>query len=303
MSASDFKGRLLAPVIALPRRPLSSSESTGSWSILFSFLTMISGAFSSSSRFSRLLRLMTRRYRSFRSEVAKRPPSSGTSGLNSGGNTGSTSMTIQSGLIPDFWKPSSTLRRLASFLILVSEPVLSSSFLRVSICSLRLSDTHRKELESTGSDTKIKKLAKRLKVLEGFQKSGIKPDWMVMEVLPVLPPELRPLVPLDGGRFATSDLNDLYRRVINRNNRLKRLLELKAPEIIVRNEKRMLQEAVDSLLDNGRRGKAMTGANKRPLKSLADMIKGKGGRFRQNLLGKRVDYSGRSVIVVGPQLK
>jgi DNA-directed RNA polymerase subunit beta' len=161
----------------------------------------------------------------------------------------------------------------------------------------------RKDLEATGSDTKIKKLAKRLKVLEGFQKSGIKPDWMVMEVLPVLPPELRPLVPLDGGRFATSDLNDLYRRVINRNNRLKRLLELKAPEIIVRNEKRMLQEAVDSLLDNGRRGKAMTGANKRPLKSLADMIKGKGGRFRQNLLGKRVDYSGRSVIVVGPQLK
>jgi DNA-directed RNA polymerase subunit beta' len=136
-----------------------------------------------------------------------------------------------------------------------------------------------------------------------FHKSGIKPDWMVMEVLPVLPPELRPLVPLDGGRFATSDLNDLYRRVINRNNRLKRLLELKAPDIIVRNEKRMLQEAVDSLLDNGRRGKAMTGANKRPLKSLADMIKGKGGRFRQNLLGKRVDYSGRSVIVVGPQLK
>jgi len=164
-------------------------------------------------------------------------------------------------------------------------------------------ETIRKELEATGSDTKIKKLAKRLKVLEGFQKSGIKPDWMVMEVLPVLPPELRPLVPLDGGRFATSDLNDLYRRVINRNNRLKRLLELKAPEIIVRNEKRMLQEAVDSLLDNGRRGKAMTGANKRPLKSLADMIKGKGGRFRQNLLGKRVDYSGRSVIVVGPQLK
>ena len=161
----------------------------------------------------------------------------------------------------------------------------------------------RGELEATSSDTKIKKLAKRLKVLEAFHKSGIKPEWMIMEVLPVLPPELRPLVPLDGGRFATSDLNDLYRRVINRNNRLKRLLELKAPEIIVRNEKRMLQEAVDSLLDNGRRGKAMTGANKRPLKSLADMIKGKGGRFRQNLLGKRVDYSGRSVIVVGPQLK
>jgi DNA-directed RNA polymerase subunit beta' len=164
-------------------------------------------------------------------------------------------------------------------------------------------ETLRKDLEATSSETKIKKIAKRLKVLEAFQKSGIKPEWMVMEVLPVLPPELRPLVPLDGGRFATSDLNDLYRRVINRNNRLKRLLELKAPDIIVRNEKRMLQEAVDSLLDNGRRGKAMTGANKRPLKSLADMIKGKGGRFRQNLLGKRVDYSGRSVIVVGPQLK
>src|SRR5512147_1427815 len=164
-------------------------------------------------------------------------------------------------------------------------------------------DTLRTELAATGSETKIKKIAKRLKVLEAFNKSGIKPDWMIMDVLPVLPPDLRPLVPLDGGRFATSDLNDLYRRVINRNNRLKRLLELKAPEIIVRNEKRMLQEAVDSLLDNGRRGKAMTGANKRPLKSLADMIKGKGGRFRQNLLGKRVDYSGRSVIVVGPQLK
>ncbi|MFA7505975.1 MAG: DNA-directed RNA polymerase subunit beta' [Burkholderiaceae bacterium] len=164
-------------------------------------------------------------------------------------------------------------------------------------------ETLKQDLAATGSEAKIKKIAKRLKVLEGFQRSGIKPEWMVMEVLPVLPPELRPLVPLDGGRFATSDLNDLYRRVINRNNRLKRLLELKAPEIIVRNEKRMLQESVDSLLDNGRRGKAMTGANKRALKSLADMIKGKGGRFRQNLLGKRVDYSGRSVIVVGPQLK
>ena len=164
-------------------------------------------------------------------------------------------------------------------------------------------ETLHSEISKTGSDTKLKKLSKRLKILEGFQKSGIKPEWMILEVLPVLPPELRPLVPLDGGRFATSDLNDLYRRVINRNNRLKRLLELKAPEIIVRNEKRMLQEAVDSLLDNGRRGKAMTGANKRPLKSLADMIKGKSGRFRQNLLGKRVDYSGRSVIVVGPTLK
>ena len=155
----------------------------------------------------------------------------------------------------------------------------------------------------TGSELKVKKNAKRLKVLEAFKKSGIKPEWMVLEVLPVLPPDLRPLVPLDGGRFATSDLNDLYRRVINRNSRLRRLLELKAPEIIARNEKRMLQEAVDSLLDNGRRGKAMTGANKRALKSLADMIKGKGGRFRQNLLGKRVDYSGRSVITVGPTLK
>ncbi len=155
----------------------------------------------------------------------------------------------------------------------------------------------------TGSEVKIKKNAKRLKLLEAFKKSGIKPEWMVLDVLPVLPPDLRPLVPLDGGRFATSDLNDLYRRVINRNSRLRRLLELKAPEIIARNEKRMLQEAVDSLLDNGRRGKAMTGANKRALKSLADMIKGKSGRFRQNLLGKRVDYSGRSVIVVGPTLK
>ncbi|MFN4236352.1 MAG: DNA-directed RNA polymerase subunit beta' [Vogesella sp.] len=164
-------------------------------------------------------------------------------------------------------------------------------------------ETLRRELEATSSDTKIKKIAKRLKVLEAFQRSGMKPEWMIMEVLPVLPPELRPLVPLDGGRFATSDLNDLYRRVINRNNRLKRLLELRAPDIIVRNEKRMLQESVDSLLDNGRRGKAMTGANKRPLKSLADMIKGKGGRFRQNLLGKRVDYSGRSVITVGPTLR
>ena len=139
--------------------------------------------------------------------------------------------------------------------------------------------------------------------MEAFHYSGNKPDWMIMTVLPVLPPDLRPLVPLDGGRFATSDLNDLYRRVINRNNRLKRLLELNAPDIIVRNEKRMLQEAVDALLDNGRRGRAITGSNKRPLKSLADMIKGKQGRFRQNLLGKRVDYSGRSVIVVGPYLR
>ena len=161
----------------------------------------------------------------------------------------------------------------------------------------------REELPKTGSESKIKKLSKRLKLMEAFKSSGNKPEWMVMRVLPVLPPELRPLVPLDGGRFATSDLNDLYRRVINRNNRLKRLLALNAPDIIVRNEKRMLQEAVDALLDNGRRGRAITGANKRPLKSLADMIKGKQGRFRQNLLGKRVDYSGRSVVVVGPTLK
>src|ERR687895_441405 len=161
----------------------------------------------------------------------------------------------------------------------------------------------REEILGTNSETKIKRLTKRLKLLESFIESGNKPEWMVMTVLPVLPPDLRPLVPLDGGRFATSDLNDLYRRVINRNNRLRRLLELNAPDIIVRNEKRMLQEAVDALLDNGRRGRAITGTNKRPLKSLADMIKGKQGRFRQNLLGKRVDYSGRSVIVVGPTLK
>ncbi|CBA15037.1 DNA-directed RNA polymerase subunit beta' [Xanthomonas albilineans] len=161
----------------------------------------------------------------------------------------------------------------------------------------------REEIASTGSETKLKRLTKRIKLIEAFIESGNRPEWMVMTVLPVLPPDLRPLVPLDGGRFATSDLNDLYRRVINRNNRLRRLLELNAPEIIVRNEKRMLQESVDALLDNGRRGRAITGTNKRPLKSLADMIKGKQGRFRQNLLGKRVDYSGRSVIVVGPTLR
>jgi DNA-directed RNA polymerase subunit beta' len=161
----------------------------------------------------------------------------------------------------------------------------------------------REEIQQTTAETKLKKQSKRLKLLEGFQVSRNKPEWMVLEVLPVLPPDLRPLVPLDGGRFATSDLNDLYRRVINRNNRLKRLLDLNAPDIIVRNEKRMLQESVDALLDNGRRGRAITGSNKRPLKSLADMIKGKQGRFRQNLLGKRVDYSGRSVIVVGPTLR
>ncbi|MFV1973285.1 MAG: DNA-directed RNA polymerase subunit beta', partial [Thiohalobacterales bacterium] len=161
----------------------------------------------------------------------------------------------------------------------------------------------RDEIGGTKSETKLKRFGKRLKLVESFIESGNHPEWMVLTVLPVLPPELRPLVPLDGGRFATSDLNDLYRRVINRNNRLKRLLELNAPDIIVRNEKRMLQESVDALLDNGRRGRAITGTNKRPLKSLADMIKGKQGRFRQNLLGKRVDYSGRSVIVVGPTLK
>jgi DNA-directed RNA polymerase subunit beta' len=163
--------------------------------------------------------------------------------------------------------------------------------------------TLREEIPATNSETKIKKLSKRLKLMEAFASSGNRPEWMVLNALPVLPPDLRPLVPLDGGRFATSDLNDLYRRVINRNNRLKRLLDLNAPDLIVRNEKRMLQEAVDALLDNGRRGRAITGSNKRPLKSLADMIKGKQGRFRQNLLGKRVDYSGRSVIVVGPTLR
>ena len=161
----------------------------------------------------------------------------------------------------------------------------------------------RGELDEAKSETKIKKLTKRLKLIESFIESKNKPEWMILQMLPVLPPDLRPLVPLDAGRFATSDLNDLYRRVINRNNRLKRLLELRAPDIVVRNEKRMLQEAVDALLDNGRRGKTITGANKQKLKSLADMIKGKQGRFRQNLLGKRVDYSGRSVIVVGPTLK
>ena len=159
------------------------------------------------------------------------------------------------------------------------------------------------EIAESTSELKPKKLAKRLKIIEAFMQSGNKPEWMILTAIPVIPPDLRPLVPLDGGRFATSDLNDLYRRVINRNNRLKRLIELRAPDIIIRNEKRMLQEAVDALFDNGRRGRVITGANKRPLKSLADMLKGKQGRFRQNLLGKRVDYSGRSVIVVGPELK
>ena len=167
----------------------------------------------------------------------------------------------------------------------------------------KLRDDLRVEIAGCNGGEKPKKLVKRLKVVEAFIDSGNRPEWMILTVVPVIPPELRPLVPLDGGRFATSDLNDLYRRVINRNNRLKRLIELKAPDIIVRNEKRMLQESVDALFDNGRRGRVITGANKRPLKSLADMLKGKQGRFRQNLLGKRVDYSGRSVIVVGPELK
>ena len=167
----------------------------------------------------------------------------------------------------------------------------------------QLREQLREELKVATGDLKPKKLAKRLKIVDSFIESGNRPEWMILTQVPVIPPELRPLVPLDGGRFATSDLNDLYRRVINRNNRLKRLIELRAPDIIVRNEKRMLQESVDALFDNGRRGRVITGANKRPLKSLADMLKGKQGRFRQNLLGKRVDYSGRSVIVVGPELK
>ncbi|MGB7727513.1 MAG: DNA-directed RNA polymerase subunit beta', partial [Candidatus Acidiferrum sp.] len=167
----------------------------------------------------------------------------------------------------------------------------------------KLSDDLREKMKADPSLQKRIKFAKRLKVLEAFRKSGNKPEWMILDVIPVLPPELRPLVPLDGGRFATSDLNDLYRRVINRNNRLKKLMELRAPDVIVRNEKRMLQEAVDALFDNGRRGRVLRGTNNRPLKSLSDTLKGKQGRFRQNLLGKRVDYSGRSVIVVGPELK
>jgi len=166
-----------------------------------------------------------------------------------------------------------------------------------------LYDEIRLQIKETGSEAQRRKLTKRLKILDAFKKSGNRPEWMMMEVIPVLPPDLRPLVPLDGGRFATSDLNDLYRRVINRNNRLRRLQDLNAPEIIIRNEKRMMQEAVDALFDNGRRGKTFTGPNKRPLRSLSDMLKGKNGRFRQNLLGKRVDYSGRSVIVVGPELR
>ena len=183
---------------------------------------------------------------------------------------------------------------------------IGAEALRTMLSAIDLSEEKkrlRSELWETSSEARRKKLVKRLKLVEAFIDSNSRPEWMILEVVPVIPPELRPLVPLDGGRFATSDLNDLYRRVINRNNRLKRLIELRAPDIIVRNEKRMLQEAVDALFDNGRRGRIITGANKRPLKSLSDMLKGKQGRFRQNLLGKRVDYSGRSVIVVGPELK
>src|ERR1700687_4532513 len=183
---------------------------------------------------------------------------------------------------------------------------IGAEALRTMLSAIKLPEEHERlriELKETNSEAKRKKLVKRLKLAEAFIASGSKPQWMILEVVPVIPPELRPLVPLDGGRFATSDLNDLYRRVINRNNRLKRLIELRAPDIIVRNEKRMLQEAVDALFDNGRRGRVITGANKRPLKSLSDMLKGKQGRFRQNLLGKRLDNSGRSVIVVGPELK
>ena len=183
---------------------------------------------------------------------------------------------------------------------------IGAEALRTMLSAIELGEEReqlRADLRDTSSEARRKKLVKRLKLVEAFIESNSRPEWMILEVVPVIPPELRPLVPLDGGRFATSDLNDLYRRVINRNNRLKRLIELRAPDIIVRNEKRMLQEAVDALFDNGRRGRIITGANKRPLKSLSDMLKGKQGRFRQNLLGKRVDYSGRSVIVVGPELK
>jgi DNA-directed RNA polymerase subunit beta' len=188
-----------------------------------------------------------------------------------------------------------------SFTAMIGAEAIRELLSRLDLKSLK--DELRQEIATTTSELKPKKLVKRLKLVESFLESGNRPEWMILQVVPVIPPELRPLVPLDGGRFATSDLNDLYRRVINRNNRLKRLIELRAPDIIIRNEKRMLQESVDALFDNGRRGRVITGANKRPLKSLADMLKGKQGRFRQNLLGKRVDYSGRSVIVVGPELK
>jgi DNA-directed RNA polymerase subunit beta' len=188
-----------------------------------------------------------------------------------------------------------------SFTAMIGAEAIRELLMRLDLPGLK--ESLRKEIATTESELKPKKLVKRLKLVESLIESGNRPEWMILTIVPVIPPELRPLVPLDGGRFATSDLNDLYRRVINRNNRLKRLMELRAPDIIIRNEKRMLQESVDALFDNGRRGRVITGANKRPLKSLADMLKGKQGRFRQNLLGKRVDYSGRSVIVVGPELK
>src|SRR6202011_4954623 len=191
--------------------------------------------------------------------------------------------------------------RPAGFKAMMGAEAIKELLKRIEVDSL--SGELREKMKHETSLQKRLKYAKRLKVVEAFRKSGNKPQWMILDVLPVIPPELRPLVPLDGGRFATSDLNDLYRRVINRNNRLKKLMDLHAPEVIVRNEKRMLQEAVDALFDNGRRGRVLRGANNRPLKSLSDTLKGKQGRFRQNLLGKRVDYSGRSVIVVGPELK
>src|SRR5437870_2011845 len=293
MSDSDFSGRLPRPRIAFERRPLSNSASTASCSMRFSFRRMTSGARCRISFCSRLFRLMTRRYRSFRSDVAKRPPSSGTRGRRSGGMTGTTSRIIQTGL----------LRASPAFPELRNA---STIFRRLSICFLRC------WLVSVATETsqhRKKQMLKRLKIVDAFRNSGNagearnNPVWMILDVVPVIPPDLRPLVPLDGGRFATSDLNDLYRRVINRNNRLQKLILHRAPEVILRNEKRMLQEAVDALFDNGRRSKAIRGRGKRPLKSLSDMLKGKQGRFRQNLLGKRVDYSGRSVIVVGPELR
>ena len=216
---------------------------------------------------------------------------------------------IESGLTPlkpGSFCPKRTTSKLRKSTARIFHAGIGAEAVRDMLMALNLDQMReqiRQEIAEATTELKPKKLAKRLKVIEAFIMSGNRPEWMIMKVIPVIPPELRPLVPLDGGRFATSDLNDLYRRVINRNNRLKRLIELRAPDIIIRNEKRMLQEAVDALFDNGRRGRVITGANKRPLKSLADMLKGKQGRFRQNLLGKRVDYSGRSVIVVGPELK
>ncbi len=210
--------------------------------------------------------------------------------------------TLREGDILDEDKYRKTLEQFGgNFTVEMGAEAIRELLKKIDLASL--SEQLRRKIKQTISEAKRRKIAKRLKVVEAFKKSGARPEWMILEVIPVIPPDLRPLVPLDGGRFATSDLNDLYRRVINRNNRLKKLLEFGAPEIIIRNEKRMLQEAVDFLFDNGRRGKTVTGSNKRPLRSLSDMLKGKQGRFRQNLLGKRVDYSGRSVIVIGPELK